>query len=234
MLNNFLPNLDPEKKELLQNFIQEILAWNQKVNLLSVKDEKELIIKHILDSISVLDYLDFPENWQVLDIGTGGGFPCMILAILKPKINFTLLDSTTKKINVLKTISQKIGIKNVSFALGRAEELAQNPTYREKFDLVTGRAVAFLPTLLELAIGFIKKDGLFAAYKGPNYEQEIKESKIAGEILKIKLQEKYLYSLPEEMGKRVLLVYRKIGETSKKYPRKTGIPNKKPLGTTNN
>lgn len=238
MIKNYFPNLFSEKISLLERLAKEVIEWNKKINLVSFKDEKELVVKHFVDCGSLVEALgyvgvaDLPPL-RVLDLGTGGGFPGLVLAILKPEAEFTLMDATRKKIEVLKNIIGKLGLKNVACIVSRAEELAHDSNFRESFDFVVARAVAKLPVLLELACGFVKVGGFFIAYKGPSYKEEIDMSLQAASILGFKFAEVKEYELPEGFGKRALLVYRKEREAEKKYPRRVGMPRKKPLGMKN-
>lgn len=254
MIKNYFSNLDQEKKVLLKGLLEEVMKWNSKINLVSFKNEKELLVKHFLDSAMLLSFRAIsatelssraePEGRsreisleltgsKVLDLGTGGGFPGLVLSILRPEVDFTLMDATRKKIEVLMDIVGKLGLKNVDFVVGRAEELAHKNNFRESFDVVVARAVARLPVLLELACGFVKVGGRFIAYKGPSYKEELEMSSRATAILGFKFEEVKEYELPEGFGKRALVIYRKELEASEKYPRRVGVPGKRPLGMGN-
>ncbi|KKR25723.1 MAG: 16S rRNA methyltransferase, partial [Candidatus Peregrinibacteria bacterium GW2011_GWE2_39_6] len=153
-------------KELkLFAFLTAIEKWNQKLNLVSYKDLNELTIKHLQDSLSLLEIFHLEEGQRILDLGSGGGFPGIPLAIMSPEAEFILLDSIGKKMTALKKISQELDLKNVTTLVGRAETLGHDPEYRESFGLVVARAVAPLPILLEYAAPFVCINGLFVAYK---------------------------------------------------------------------
>lgn len=167
----------------------------------------------------------------ILDLGTGGGFPLLPLAICFPQIQFTGLDSTKKKIDAIKRISDQMSLKNVDLICTRAEEIGHNPSQREIYDLVTARAVAPLNTLLEFTSPFAKPEGLILCWKSLDVNQEIEESVQAQKVLNCQLINQIEYELPEGFGKRQILVFNKTSKLDAKYPRATGIPKKKPIST---
>ncbi len=211
----------------LERFAHILLEENEKYNLTAIKDKELIRTKHFDDSLKLLDIYAFHSNDKVLDIGTGAGFPAIPLAIARPDLQFTLLDSQTKRTNFLKLVKTELDLDNVHIINGRCENIAREKEYREAFDYVMARALAPLPTLLELAIPFLKVDGVFFAYKSKNFDDEYKASTVAMKELKTKLIDKYEYSINEI--KRVIVLFKKIDKTSKKYPRANGIPKKKPL-----
>lgn len=210
-------------------FIDELKKWNKKLNLISFKSEEELEIKHVQDSLSLLEIFDFEKGQRVLDLGSGGGFPGIPLAIECPDTEFVLMDSTAKKMVTVQTIAETIGLGNVQTVVGRAEELAHEDAYRESFGMVVARALAPLPILLEYAAGFVCVHGIFVAYKSGDHEKELKQSENAQKTLGFEFEGAIDYDLPEGMGKRSLLVFRKTEALDDKYPRKSGTPKKKPL-----
>ncbi|MBT6069012.1 16S rRNA (guanine(527)-N(7))-methyltransferase RsmG [Candidatus Peregrinibacteria bacterium] len=217
-------------KEKFLQFIESLFEVNQKINLISRETKKEdFFNKHIFDSVKILEYLDFSNVGTLLDIGSGGGIPGIPLAIELPNATVTLLDSTEKKMKAAKEILKEIGVENVKTAVGRIEELGHDPNFRESFDVVTARAVAPLPTLLEYALPFVKVGGHFIAYKSKNYSEELAICDEALKLLGGKLIATHEYTLPADSGERVYLVFEKIKETPEKYPRRIGVPKKSPL-----
>lgn len=202
------------------------LEWNQKINLSAIRDEAGVREKHIVDSLLATEFVDFTDK-QVLDIGAGGGFPTLPLAIECPTAEITALDSVSKKMKVVQSIADRIGLENVKTVHGRIENSGQNPKYREKFDIVTARALAPWPVLLEYALPFVRIGGIFVAYQGPQIKQDLKtyknlEQKLGGKIFKI-----HRTSLSE--AERVFVVVKKIKPTATRFPRENGLPRQKPL-----
>jgi len=210
-------------------FLDELEKINKKLNLISYKTRDELEIKHLQDSLSLLEAFDLEAGQRLLDIGAGGGFPGVPLAIMAPDAEFVLMDSTDKKMKAVEKIAKKVGIHNVIPVTGRFETLAHEDAYREAFGMVVARAVAPLPTLLEFAAGFVCVHGLFVAYKSAGYEEELKESISAQKELGLEFEGPIDYELHDDMGSRALLIFRKTKPLSNKYPRRDGVPKKKPL-----
>lgn len=205
-----------------------IKSKNKELNLLSAGDIKKLEEKHFKDSAAVMKFWKLKGAEKIIDIGTGGGLPGLVLADLNKKMNFLLLDSTKKKILAVKDMVKKAGMKNCKTLVGRCEEVAQDSKYREKFDVVTARALAPLPTLLEFASGFVKKGGKFFAWKGVNADIELKASKKAIKELSFKFVKKYDYKIKGTEG-RCILEFEKIDNLNPKFPRNNGVPLKFPL-----
>lgn len=210
-------------------FLEALESWNKKLNLVSFKDRHELEVKHLQDSLSLLEIFELEKDQRVLDMGSGGGFPGIPLAILAPEAQFVLMDSTAKKMDAVQAMADSIGLHNVKTVAGRFEELAHDHTYREAFGLVVARAVAPLPTLLEYVSGFVCVHGIFVAYKSADYEAELKTSLPAQKKLHLEFEGPIDYELDESMGSRSLLIFRKTKPLGDEYPRKTGMPKKKPL-----
>ena len=223
--------LSEEQKRSFYIFYQDLVEKNKVMNLTSITDEKDVILKHFADSIAlILAVPDLKEKkYKTLDLGTGAGFPGIPLAITYPEMELTLADSLNKRILFIKEETEKLGLKNVKAVHTRAEDLAKDQAYREQYDLCVSRAVANLSTLSEYCIPFIHINGFFIPYKSGNVDEEIKVSSKAMQILKSKLENKILYSLPEDAGERTLLMIRKVDSTPKKYPRKAGLPSKEPI-----
>lgn len=222
-------DLSDKQLEQFQIFYDYMIEMNQVMNLTSITEEDEVILKHFYDSMSVVKYYDFESGEHVIDVGTGAGFPGIPLAILLPKIQFTLMDSLNKRITFLKNVVEKCGLKNVECIHSRAEELAKDEEYREKYDICVSRAVANLSVLLEYCIPFIKKGGKFISYKSISSEEELTDSKNAQNKLCCKLKNNISFELPDTDNKRNFLIFEKFDHTASKYPRNNGIPRKKPL-----
>ena len=201
--------LSENQVEKLEKFKNLLIFYNSKFNLTSIKEEKEIYIKHFLDSIYGEKY--FTKNANVIEIGSGGGFPSIPLMIYRDDLKFTLVESTGKKCEYLKTVIKELNL-NCEVINARAEDLGKDIKYREKFDFVTARAVARLNTLCEYCVPFIKKGGFFIAYKGDNKE-EILESKNAIKTLGGVLYKEENYLLPNEAGERNIYVIKKEAET---------------------
>ena len=219
------PDIEQRLKDLNSAFLEE----NSKLNLSAFRTEESCWIGNVMDSLAALDVKIFTDAASILDIGTGGGFPLLPLAICLPDTNFTGMDSTEKKIEAIQRILDKMSIPNVSLICGRAEELGRNSEYREKFDIITARGIAALNTLLEYCAPFAKEKGFIVAWKSLNIDQEMKDSLLARAELSCHLDESYKYELPEDFGKRQLLIFNKTSKTSDKYPRVVGMPKKNPL-----
>lgn len=219
-------NLNDENEKKLGLFYDFLNEYNKKVNLTSITEEKEVWIKHFLDS--VIGEKFFEKNSSVIEIGSGGGFPSIPLKIIRSDLSFTLCDSTGKKCEYLKEAVKSLGLENVEVVCARAEDLGKNPVYREKFDVVTARAVARLNTLSEYCLPLCKVGGKFVAYKGEASE-EIKEAVNAVEILGGKISAVEKTELPFGSGERNIVVIDKIKKTPPSYPRGNGKERKKPL-----
>lgn len=209
-----------EKLCIYYNFLIE---YNEKVNLTAITDSYEVWLKHFLDSIIMLEYVEIPENASVIDVGTGAGFPSVPLKIYRNDLQITLLDSLNKRIKFLDELCERLEIKAMTVH-SRAEDAAKNVLYREKFDVATARAVAAMPVLCEYCMGFVKKGGIFAALKGPGENIKTAGNAIKTMGGKILAEKDYLLNGSEQ---RKLFVVEKISQTSLKYPRNSSqIKNK--------
>lgn len=215
-----------EKFETFYNLLQE---WNYKIDITKIVDEDEVYIKHFLDSLLITKSGVIEKNQKIIDIGTGGGFPGIPLKIYNDTLSFTLLDSLKKRINFLDIVTSELNLSNLENLHGRAEEIARKEEYREKYDIATSRAVANLQTLLEYCLPFVKVGGYFIAMKGPNYKEELKESKGAINILGGVLDQVIEYELPLSLGQRSLIIIKKVKATPHRFPRSGGKPKSKPL-----
>ena len=219
-----------DKKLLnLKKYREILIEWNKVMNLTGIEEEREVYIKHFLDSISAVTNNYIHDNISLIDVGTGAGFPGMPLKICLESINLTLLDSLNKRINFLQEVANELNLRDIEFIHGRAEDFGKNEEYREKFDVATARAVAGLPILMEFCVPFVRVGGYFICLKGPNANLELEESKVAMEILGIKFIEKIDIKLPDLELNHNILIFQKIKNTPSKYPRKAGKPSKNPI-----
>lgn len=203
-----------------------LIEWNRRFNLTAIKEEDDVLIKHFIDSIYPLKFIKFKDNEKLIDIGSGAGFPALCLAILCPKLNITLVESTGKKVSFLNEVAKTLGLENVTILEERAENLSK---YKEQFDYASARAVSQLNVLLELTIPLLKVNGHFLAYKGSMVDMEIKQAKRALHIMNAEIEEKYLYTLPYINDGRSLLYIRKRKASEHKYPRSYSLIKNKPL-----
>ena len=217
---------DGNKAEILYNYMNLILDWNKKINLTAITDEKMFIVKHFVDSLVVQAFAD--NQKRILDIGTGGGFPGIPLKIYNPDSEFTLIDSVNKKINVVNDAIEKLNLLKIEALHMRAEDLAQDSNYREKFDIVTTRAVSNLSTIAEYMLPFVKIGGKAICMKGPHVEQELEEAKKAIKLLGGEIEKIKKFNIDGEFERNVILI-KKIRNTDKKYPRGQGKPAKEPI-----
>ncbi|HBE9444976.1 16S rRNA methyltransferase GidB [Clostridioides difficile] len=206
-----------------------LIDWNKKMNLTGIEDEKEVYIKHFLDSISAVKNGYIKNGMSIIDVGTGAGFPGIPLKICLDRLELTLLDSLNKRINFLEEVSRVLELDNIKFIHGRAEDFGKNENYREKYDVATARAVAGLPILMEFCVPFVKVGGYFICLKGPNANLELEESRKAIDVLGLEYIEKIDVELPEIDLNHNILVFKKVMETPVKYPRKAGKPAKNPI-----
>lgn len=216
----------PQKKML--SLIDLLLDANQHINLTAITDRDEAIEKHLLDSLLPLAFWDVPDGARCLDIGTGAGFPGLPLAIACPQAQFTLMDATKKKLIFIENALKTLDIHNVQLVHGRAEEAAHG-AMRQQFDLVTARAVAALPILLEYTLPFVCKDGFVWAYKGPEASAEAEACQKALRILGGNLRLCPPLTLPMSQSIRVIVCVQKRGATPAEYPRREAIIRQQPL-----
>lgn len=218
-----------EQAKTLKRFSDLLLEKNRVLNLTAITDPEEVKIKHFLDSLYLLRFHSFSPGERVLDLGTGGGFPGIPLKIFSPETEFVLVDSVNKKLQFIRDAIEELGLKKVEVIHGRAEDLSRDPLHREKYDAVVSRAVASLPVLTELTLGFVKPGGLFISYKGANAGDELAASENALKVMKGSLASEETYDLPR--GDRRSLIFIKKTEVlpDDRYPRKAGKPAKKPL-----
>ena len=213
-----------EQIEKFYKYMNLLIEWNQKINLTAIVEPKEIIQKHFIDSMSVLDYIQDKKN--IIDVGTGAGFPGIPIKIANPNINVTLLDSLQKRVNFLEEVVSQLELDKIKAVHSRAEDYAKEN--RESYDVAISRAVANMSTLVEYLLPYVKQDGIVICMKGPNIEDELEKSKKAISILGGKIEHIEHLFLDEEM-ERNLIIIRKIKPTPKQYPRKAGKPAKEPI-----
>ena len=226
----------PAQDQVLRALNAIFTAENKKLNLSAFRTEDHSWVGNILDSLSVLELMPelFGKDWdarklKVLDIGTGGGFPLLPMALTMSSARFTGMDATRKKIDAIDRIGHQMGLQNMELVSGRFEEMAHQSEFRECFDMVTARAVAPLNTLIEYAVPFLKVRGRCVFWKSLHIADELRLSLNAAKALKAKLVHTHKYCLPLDWGERELLVFEKTHETLEIYPRRVGVPKAKPL-----
>lgn len=221
-------NIDITSRQLEQfeEYYNLLVEWNEKINLTRITLKDDVYLKHFYDSATIVKVIDLNKVDTFCDFGTGAGFPGIVIKILFPHLHVTLVDSLNKRINFLNIVIEKLKLEKIVAIHSRIEDFAR--THREKFDLVTARAVASLPVLLEYATGIIKKDKYFVAMKA-SIDEELEQSINAQKILKIKLIDKNSFLLPKENSVRNILLFQKQERTNLKYPRNPSEIKKKPL-----
>lgn len=219
-------NLTEEQISKFITYKELLKEWNQKINLTAITEDNEIVLKHFVDSLTVLKYIH--QNANIIDVGTGAGFPGIPTKIARKDVSVTLLDSLNKRINFLNDVIEKTNLENIKTVHGRAEDLGQNKEYRERYDIAVARAVANLSTLTELCLPFVKVGGSFIAMKG-NSTEEFEEAKKAIETLGGKIEKIDRFNLPGTDIERNIVVIKKINKTPNQYPRKAGTPANKPI-----
>ena len=221
--------LTDRQKEQYERYFELLVEWNEKINLTAITEKDEVYLKHFYDSIApILQGLIENQPIRLLDIGAGAGFPSLPMKILFPEIDVTIIDSLNKRINFLHLLAEELGLSGVHFYHGRAEDFAQDKAFRAQFDIVTARAVARMQVLSELTIPYLKVGGRLLALKASNAPEELEEAKNALNLLFSKVEDNLQYELPNGDPRYITLVEKKK-ETPNKYPRKAGMPNKRPL-----
>ena len=229
MIKNLLQNyikdykitLTENQYEQFQKYFELLAEWNEKMNLTAITDESGVALKHFADSLSLLNFVDIPQNSSLADVGTGAGFPGVVLKIARPDIKLTLIDSLNKRLDFLGEVCAQLGIK-AELIHSRAEDGARDEKLRENFDFAVSRAVARMNVLSEYCLPYVKVGGAFCAMKGAQANEEFKESLNAINTLGGKLENKYFFELPENGGERAIAVVRKVKNTPQKYPRQSG------------
>jgi 16S rRNA (guanine527-N7)-methyltransferase len=217
------------EKQLQQflTYYEMLIEKNKVMNLTTITEFDEVMEKHFVDSLSIVQVMDLHQSLSLIDLGTGAGFPGIPLKIVFPELHITLADSLNKRILFLQEVIDALELEQIQTVHGRAEELARQPQFRECYDLCVSRAVANLSTLSEYCLPFVKIDGRFISYKAGECEEEVAEAKSAVFLLGGKIEEVKKFDLGE--AKRAFVTITKTQGTPKKYPRKAGTPSKNPL-----
>ncbi len=221
--------LSPEQVEAFTVYNALLVSWNEKINLTAITDPQEVAVKHVIDSLSCYDAAVFPAGCAVVDVGTGAGFPGLPLKIYRPDIRLTLLDSLNKRLVFLGEVVGRLGLSGVELVHARAEEAGRRKDRRERYGVATSRAVARLNALAELCLPLVAVGGCFVALKGAQYQEEIDEARRAVTLLGGRIETVKKVRLPGLDDSRAVIYVRKEKPTPPPYPRRPGIPEKKPL-----
>ena len=208
-------------------YMNLLIEWNEKMNLTAITEPDEIVLKHFIDSITILKELE--DGSKLVDVGTGAGFPGIPLSIMNPTLKITLVDSLNKRLIFLQEVVNKLKLENIEIVHARAEEFGQNKKYREQFDIATSRAVANLSTLSEYLIPLVKIGGKVISMKASDAKQELNEAKKAIEVLGGTVEKIDEFNLPQSDIRRTVIIIRKNKLTPNKYPRKPGTPSKEPI-----
>ncbi len=221
--------LTEKQKQQFDKFYELLVEWNKVMNLTGITEYEEVNEKHFVDSVALVKAVSLNEKQNLIDVGTGAGFPGIPLKIVFPHLKVTLLDSLNKRIKFLDTVIEELGLEHIETIHGRAEDFAKQADYREQYDICVSRAVANLATLSEYCIPYVKIGGLFIPYKSGEIEEELSHSEKAITILGGKLDQVIKFELPGSEIGRSFVKIEKVKSTAKKYPRKAGLPSKEPL-----
>ncbi|HHY46254.1 MAG TPA: 16S rRNA (guanine(527)-N(7))-methyltransferase RsmG [Firmicutes bacterium] len=222
-------SLRPAEVEALVTMYRALVEWNKRVNLTSILEPRSVAIRHVVDSLTCLLAAEFSEVKSCVDVGSGAGLPGLPLALHCPEVEMTLVEAVAKKASFLEHVAGLLGLANVRVIQARAEELGRENSYRETFDMAVSRGVAALPVLLEYCLPLVKVGGRFIAMKGPDVDREIYQASAALGELGGRVSGIREVELPEGMGIHTLVVVEKVGVTPGKYPRRPGIPAKRPI-----
>lgn len=219
--------IDEDAFARLDKFAELLIETNKSFNLTAIKEPDDVTVKHFADCLAIFKYVNIPENAKIIDVGTGAGFPGLVLKLARPDINMTFLDSTKKKLGFIENVLNTCGVKGETLHM-RAEEAAQLSKYREQFDFATARAVAALPVLSEYCLPFVKQGGSFVSMKSAESNEEMESAKKAISILGGKIESDIVFDLVENMPRRIITI-KKNSQTPTKYPRPSAQIAKKPL-----
>lgn len=221
-------NLNDIKCKQMIQYYKLLIEWNEKINLTSITDYKDVVVKHFIDSLSIVNSMDMNAEYSLIDIGTGAGFPGIPLKIVFPMLDVVLVDSLDKRVKFLNIVIKELGLKNIKAVHARAEEFGHS-NYRETFDICVTRAVANLAVVSEYCLPLVSVGGYFVAYKSADIKDEIFDSEIAIEELGGAIEDVDIFTLPDTDIERSLIRIYKDFETPDKYPRRNGVPLKKPI-----
>lgn len=227
LLREMQIGINREQIENFYKYMELLLEWNKKINLTALTKQEDIILKHFVDSLTILKYIK--QNEKIADVGTGAGFPGIPLAFMNKGCSVTLVDSLNKRINFLNEVKQQLCLRNINTVHSRAEDFGQNKLYRERFDIATSRAVANLSVLVEYLIPLVKIGGNIICMKGSDIEEEFNDAKFAIKELGGEIKKVEEFCLPRTDMKRNVIIIEKVKATPKKYPRKAGVPSKQPL-----
>ena len=219
--------MNNEQAEKFYKYMKLLIEWNEKINLTAITEENEIILKHFIDSLTVLKYIN--QTDRIIDVGTGAGFPGIPIAIMMPNTKITLLDSLNKRINFLNDVIKELELKNIETIHSRSEDCGKDISKREYYDIAIARAVANLTTLSEYLLPFVKIGGKMICMKGSEVGEELKNADFAIKELGGEITLKDEFCLPNSDIKRNIIVAKKVQYTPKKYPRKAGLPSKEPI-----
>ncbi|MBB6674400.1 16S rRNA (guanine(527)-N(7))-methyltransferase RsmG [Cohnella nanjingensis] len=222
-------DLSDRQLEQYEIYYRMLVEWNEKMNLTGITEREAVYEKHFYDSLTVALVPEVSRAARLADIGSGAGFPSIPLKIAFPSLKIAIVDSLAKRIRFLEAVAAELQLGGVELIHGRAEDIGRLPAHRDRYDIVTARAVARLAGLNELCLPFAKPEGLFIAMKGSDTTEEIQESKYSLGQLKGRLREVKRLELPHEKSERQLVVIEKTAATPKAFPRKAGVPLKTPL-----
>ncbi|MDT9725190.1 16S rRNA (guanine(527)-N(7))-methyltransferase RsmG [Xylanibacillus composti] len=221
--------LTDDQLQQFEQYYKLLVEWNERMNLTAITERDQVYEKHFYDSLTLSFYTDMKQVKTLADIGSGAGFPAIPLRIVFPHVHITIVDSLNKRIQFLNHVVKELDLAHVETVHARAEDAGRDPKLRDSFDLVTARAVARLVVLNELCLPFVKPDGLFAAMKASDANEELEEARFSFGALQAKVAQIESFQLTAEQAKRTIIMARKTGATPKKYPRKAGMPSKMPL-----
>jgi len=222
-------SISPEQAKQYERYYELLVEWNEKINLTAITDREEVYEKHFYDSVAAAFFFDFGKVHTLIDIGAGAGFPSLPIKILFPHLKITIIDSLNKRISFLRLLCEELGLQDVTPLHGRAEDFGVKAEHREQYDVVTARAVARLNVLAEYCMPFAKVGGNFVVLKGSHASLELNEAKKAIKTFGGKTEQVDSLQLPSDQAERSIITIHKFAPTPKGFPRKAGMPAKKPI-----